>query len=476
VENLLSFSGSRGILDTMQWTDFAGKKIGLLGAGKENVSLIPWLQKAEATVELLDASLDQQKAEELKTKYDIDVINGSNYLEDLGQYNVLFRSPGLPVSTINKAVEQLDRRPVVTSAVNLLLQLKPCLIIGVTGTKGKGTTASYLHAILQAAGRQSFLVGNIGQSVFDVWDQITKDSIIVAELSSFQLEDVTASPDIAIVLPVSEDHLEPLSERNPNFHQSVEAYRAAKANITKFQTVDEVVIFAQDSQGAREIASQSKAKAIGLSQANHQAVGLINDDSLMLEGNQIADLAGITGRHRQLDAGMAAIAAHELELSPEQITEGLKRFRALPHRMEPIEINNKVVAVDDSYATNPEATIAALTAFTKPVILIAGGSTKGAEFSQLAEAIKKSSVQAVILLGQEGPHIAEALHRADFSGQIKEGAKSMGEAVSLAISLMTPNSIVVLSPACASFDMFGGADDRGNQFQTAIKEQLHGDS
>jgi len=456
----------------MTWADFRSKRVALLGAGVENISLIEHLDRAGATIFVCDQRPEPLEADVRYRFPNLKVVAGDQYLANLGGYDIVFRSPGLPVSVVAKALKGVKTPPLVTSATDLFLGMTPAMVVGVTGTKGKGTTATMVGSILQAAGRDVVVAGNIGKPIFSIFDQLKADTIVVLELSSFQLEDLTHSPHIAVILPVGEDHLKPLSSESPNYHLSLNDYVAAKAHITLHQTAEDVLVFAADSPDATAIASVSRAKKIGVSQSAYQNHWNVSGNGEVFQnGESFLKLGeiGLRGQHIFLNATMATAVANELGVSAELIQAGLKTFQPLPHRLQDCGLVEGVRFVDDSYATNPEATIAALTAFTEPVVLIAGGSSKGADFSVLATKIAESSVVAVVLIGQEAPRIRQALAGVKTDLPVDDGGPTMAAAVAKAKAHARSGSVVLLSPACASKDMFRNAADRGDQFQTAIK-------
>lgn len=454
----------------MNWSDFAGKKVGLLGAGIENLALIPLLQKAGAKLTVCNEA--PTSATDQAERQGLTVVTGKNYLADLGRFDYVFRVAGMPIERLEKAMSTVEKRPIVTSPVDLFLSLSPCHIVGVTGTKGKGTTATMIGAILSAAGLPCSVVGNIGKPIFSIYDDLTTDTYAIAELSSFQLEDVKHSPEIAVVLPITEEHLQPLSKLNPNFHSTLEAYVQAKANITAFQTETNLLVYAADSPTASNIADASSARRIGVGQRRGD-VTFTAEGELMSGGHEMVSFAeiGLRGVHVWLDAAMAVTVCRELGVGVDRIIEGLRNFKPLPHRLQKVGEINGVTFIDDSYATAPDATIAAIGAYDRPLVWIGGGSRKGVSFKDLGLAIKRSTVKAVILMGQEGPRIKRVLDEVGFNGTVKF-ADSMPQAVSTAKQMAKAGDIVLLSPACASLDMFKNASDRGEQFDCEVNEQL----
>jgi UDP-N-acetylmuramoylalanine--D-glutamate ligase len=394
---------------------------------------------------------------------------GEDYLKNLGEFDVLLRTPGLPVKRVDEALVGLERQPVRTSVTDLFLVNASCTTIGVTGTKGKGTTSTLIASLLTAAGRKVVLAGNIGMSIFDSFDDLTSDNIVVLELSSFQLEDVTHSPNIAVILPITEDHLRPLSEKSPNYHETLADYAAAKGNLTAFQDSSDLLFFAEDSPTTAEIASHSLARKIGVGSSDRADLKFTTDGKIFSDGQEIIDLqeSGLRGEHIFLDATLALAVAREFGATVEQLKAGFRNFQPLPHRLQKIAEIDGVTYYDDSYATMPDAAIFAINSFSEPVIWIGGGSTKGADFSELAKVITKSSIKQAILLGQEASRIKSALEVVNFTGQI-DVVGSIAEVVTLAKKNTQWGDVVLLSPACASKDMFVDAADRGQQFTDLI--------
>lgn len=453
----------------MEWADFANKRVGLLGAGVENLALIPYLKKAGASITICNQT-DHPRLNSWTSNEAVKVVIGPNYLDNLDNYDIVFRIPGMPVKLLAQKLAKLEHRPLATSAINLFLELCPCPVIGVTGTKGKGTTSVMIAAILEQTGRTVFVGANINNAVFSFFDQLTPESLVVLELSSFQLEDVTHSPDVAVLLPVTAEHLQPLAISNPNYHESLADYVKAKAQITAWQTEQDTLVFAKDSPTARKIADQTKAKKISVGQTNAD-IEVNLTGQLTQDGQPYLDLtrAGFKGSHIFLDAGLAVAVGQLFNLKAEQILQGLSNFQPLPHRLEVFKQVKDVTYVDDSYATAPDATEAALTAFKQPIIWLAGGSPKGVDFVPLAQAVNRSTVRLALLIGQEAERLREVLAKEAPRLRVEIGS-SLEELVSLAKAEAKPGEIVLLSPACASTDMFESAAQRGDQFKVLVSQ------
>ncbi|MEX1052170.1 MAG: UDP-N-acetylmuramoyl-L-alanine--D-glutamate ligase [Patescibacteria group bacterium] len=448
----------------MDWSDFSGKKIGLAGAGRENLSLIPHLIQAGATI-VLGEQWESELPSNIQGK--IKAVIGPDHLSALVDCDYIFRSPGLPLERLKQAVGD---KPQLTSAVDLLLALRGRQTIAVTGTKGKGTTATMITAILKAAGRDVILAGNIGNSIYDDWQKITDQTVIVMELSSFQLEDITHAPHIAVVLPITADHLQPLSERSPNFHRDLLSYIAAKQQITAHQGPDDLVVYSLDSQASTQIGQSSSAQKVGVSIKTKADV--FAGGGVLRVGQDEVDLSKETklrGDHLFHNAAMAAAVGQAEGVAVGKIIEGLGNYRPLPHRMETVGKFNGIEFVDDSYATAPDATIAALSAFTdQPVVIILGGSSKGADFSELAKAA--AGIKVAVLIGQEANNIAAAFKKYAPGVTLITGVNRFKDAVETAVHRAIPGDVVLLSPACASKDMFKDAAERGEKFVKFVHE------
>jgi len=457
-------------MQIISWQDFAGKNVALLGAGIENLALISHLLAAGAKVTVADRGTRPDFPE---LNPSVRLVTGDKYLEGLDQYDIVFRIAGLPVATLEEALKDLKIRPEVSSPTDLFLALSPCQTIGVTGSKGKGTTSTMIGSILKASGKKVVVVGNIGHPMFDCFKDLERDSFAIIELSSFQLEDLSHSPDIAVVLAITEnDHLQPLSNQNPNYHASVNDYVAAKAQITIHQTSQNHLVYVADNDYAISIAQVSKAKKTSVSQLSKDADFFVDQAGVVwTEGKELVDLSklGLRGQHVFLNTTVAIAVARILHCREVDIAQGIINFRPLPHRLEQFMEKNGVMYIDDSYATAPEAAIAAIGTFESPIIWIAGGSTKGASFDELARVVSKSTVKRAILIGQEAAKIKESLSH--FAQNISvETPKTLAEAVKLAQKAAKNGDLILLSPACASKDMFQSAADRGDQFKRLVAE------
>ena len=380
------------------------------------------------------------------------IIIGDDAFEQLSDFDLVIRTAGL-------APRKIKTNGKIWSATNEFFAKCPAQIIGVTGSKGKGTTASLITSILKQAGKKVWLVGNIGLPPLDVIADIKADDMVVYELSSFQLWDLEKSPHIAVILFIEQEHLD--------VHIDMAEYVAAKANITKYQTPDNVLIYNQSNLYAQNVAKQSRATLVGYPDA---ARAHVSDGYFYYGDSRICsvDVLQLIGQHN-LDNACAAIDATWLFVSDiSVIQEGLHAFTGLPHRLQFVSEVDGVKYYDDSIATTPSSAIAALRAFSGPKVIILGGSSKGADFSDLALELIKHEVRA-ILIGDEAEKIARACQAVGFSDYEIINNPTMGIVVNRASSLAQSGGVVLLSPASASFGLFKNYVDRGNQFQAAVK-------
>lgn len=459
--------------------ELRGSRIALLGFGVENRALARFLAAREIHFSVCDAKApdDRETLEREFREYIRSWHLGAAYLDVLGDFELVFRTPG--ISPLRPELHQARERGVpFSSQTRLFAALCPAPLLGVTGTKGKGTTASLIAEILRDGPfRQVHLGGNIGQPPIAWIDTLRSDDLVVLELSSFQLIDWERSPQVALVLNITRDHLD--------YHLSLDEYVQAKRNICRFQGASDWLIVDQDCPTSRTFAAGSASRQLAFSARGEVESGAwVAGERLWLRppgGSTVeicllADLP-LRGRHNWSNAAAAAAAALSVGAPAEQIAAGLCRFRGLPHRLERVGDYQGVAYYDDSLATTPDAAIAAIQAFSEPLVLIAGGSSKGADFAELGETIASRDVRAAILIGQETERIETAIRRSgDFSGEIVTGCASMRAAVAAARQRAHPGDVVLLAPACASFDMFASYRDRGGQFKHWTREREESES
>ena len=414
--------------------------------GEENYKY--WSAGGENELTIVDEQLDSEKV----YPSNANTMLGPNVFSDLNGYDMVVRTAGL-------APHKIITDGKIWSATNEFFAKCPVPIIGVTGSKGKGTTASLIASILEAAGKKVWLVGNIGLPALSVLTQIQPDDIVVYELSSFQLWDLEKSPSTAVVLFIEREHLD--------VHRDMEEYVTAKAQITRHQVADDRLIFNANNKYATHIAESSAAHKIGYSANDSAHV----QDGYFYYGDQLicpVEELRIKGEHNQENAVAAIDAVWQYTQDVTAISAGLASFNGLPHRLAYVTTIKGVEFYDDSIATTPSSAIAALRAFrTLPKVIILGGSYKGSDFTALGEELLRHDVRA-ILIGDEAPAIATACETAGFRGyEIMENATAE-RFTQRAFELARPGSVVLLSPASASFGLFKNYADRGDQFIAAV--------
>jgi UDP-N-acetylmuramoylalanine--D-glutamate ligase len=394
--------------------------------------------------------IDQNQPER-KLPVGVDAVIGEDAFEKLSGFDLVVRTAGL-------SPRKIKTNGKIWSSTNEFFAKCPCQIIGVTGSKGKGTTASLVAIILEAAGRRVWLIGNIGKPALEIIDQIESDDLVVYELSSFQLWDLEYSPHIAIVLYIEQEHLD--------IHKDMTEYIKAKANITKYQNHQDVLIYNRFNDYAKDIASRSRARLVGYADNNSAHV----DNGSFYHGEQIicsTNALQIVGKHNFDNTCAAIDAVWEYTHDVSVIEVGIRLFKGLPHRLKFIRELDGVKFFDDSIATTPNATIAALRSFSQPIVVILGGSSKGSDFSMLGRELVRGDVSAIII-GHEAEKITQACQVAGFSNYEIMHQPKMTEIVERAKSLAKPGGVVLLSPACASFGLFKNYSDRGEQFIDAV--------
>lgn len=409
-------------------------KIAIAGYGVEGEANYQYWNTPDNEVTIVDESLVPTKPvpEGAKT------LLGDGVFSQLQEFDLVVRTAGL-------SPQKLVTDGKVWSSTNEFFARcaeKNSMIIGVTGTKGKGTTSSFITSILQAAGKTVHLVGNIGTPALEVLPNIQPGDIVVYELSSFQLWDLEVSPHIAVVLMIEPDHLD--------VHANFDDYLRAKMHITIEQNESDIVVYHRNNEWSSAIAKISPAeKAI--------AYPFAIDD--------FKDSIKLPGVHNQENASAAIAVVRELGVDDVAIRQGLAVFTGLPHRLQFVDEVRGVKYYDDSIATTPGSAIAAINAFDQRITLLLGGRSKGGDLSELLRLCHDKQV-SVIAIGENRHNIAElcAAHGVEYDVE----PSGMESIVRRAAMEAEPGSVVILSPAASSFDMFKSYADRGNQFIAAV--------
>lgn len=381
------------------------------------------------------------------------IISGLGIFEKLQGYDMVVRTAGL-------APRKIKTDGQIWSATNEFFAKCPAPIIGVTGTKGKGTTCSLIVSILRTAGKTAHLVGNIGVPALDVLPKIKPGDIVVYELSSFQLWDLEKSPQIAVVLMIEPDHLD--------VHEGFDEYIGAKSNTTRYQTSGDMVIYHPENEYSREIAELGKGDKIRYGTKEDGGV-YVKANNFCVQENAICsvDTLHLVGVHNLENACAAISAARQFTADDEAVAEGLSSFAGLPHRLKFVAERGGVKYYDDSISTTPGSAIAALRSFDAPKVIILGGHDKGADYDSVVAACKEEGAQ-IIAIGQTGAIIHDLAAEQGVKSYRVEGP--MSEVVAKAAEVAPEGSVVLLSPASASFGQYKNYADRGEQFVDAVTE------
>ena len=435
--------------------DFKGKKVAVIGLGIEGRDAINFLLEKGADVTLFDKNEVSDLNFDGIDKDRIGIVAGENYLKDgLSGFEFVVRSPGV-YRFIPEIVEAESLGVEITSAIKIFFEECPAKIIGVTGTKGKGTTSTLIYEILKSAGKDVYLSGNIGKPYLGLLPALKEDSWVVLEMSSFQLMDMKVSPHISVVLNITEDHLD--------WHKDRNEYVSAKANIVKYQSQSDFAVVNEEYETSRNFANLTKAMSTLFSKDKLEAKF---KEGLLLRGE-----------HNLENIAAAVTVGKCIGVSEETILETVRNFKGLEHRLELVaEVDGKTF-YNDSFATGPQPTIAAVNSFTEPETLILGGSDKGLDYKELGNAIAaKGNVKSVIVIGDTRKKISEALDGEGAGINILDLEYSpMDEIVKKAFEITPDGGVIVLSPGAASFDMFENYKDRGVQFKNSVaklKSQL----
>ncbi len=446
----------------------ASKKVVVVGLGRSGKAAVQTLNALGATVTVQDSSpIDKIDPKFIKylERESVEMCLGEDLLPD-EKFDIMVLSPGvspdLPfiAEARNKGVE-------VIGELELAYRLSEADYVAITGTNGKTTTTTLTHAIFREGGAKASAVGNIGIPAISVAAESREGEWLIAEVSSFQLETVSEfKPKISAILNLTPDHL--------NRHKTMEAYGAAKARIFAKQTASDILVINADDADCFALAKGCRARVIPFSRKDKKVPGAYVDEGRIVvadeEGN-VHDICGtdeilIPGEHNVENVLAASAIAFFAGISPEVIGNTIRKFPGVEHRIEYCGDVDGVEFYNDSKGTNTDATIIALKALKNNIILIAGGDGKGQDFTELANHLK-GSVKAMVMLGRDAGIIAEAAEKAGFRDIFFE--KDMNACVNKAVELAEEGDKILLSPACASWDMYDNYEQRGEHFKECVE-------
>ncbi|MFC4770215.1 UDP-N-acetylmuramoyl-L-alanine--D-glutamate ligase [Effusibacillus consociatus] len=447
--------------------DYQGKKVLVLGLARSGAAVARLLTKHGANVLVNDRKEREsfgRVPDELETM-GIQVVCGGHpegiVSSDL---DLVVKNPGIPYSAAPLQQAAALGIPIVTE-VEIAYQFSKAPIIGITGSNGKTTTTSLTGEILRVANLRPVVAGNIGTALSEIIEDVTPDQWLVAELSSFQLMGTSSFRSrVGALLNVYQAHLD--------YHGTMEEYIAAKSRMFANQTKEDTAVLNADQRVVMELAASIEGRIFPFSLTKSLDEGVfVKDESICIRSNgqdvQVCDVKEIPlkGAHNLENVLAAAAITFSAGASPEAIREGILGFKGVEHRLEYVAEVNGVAYYNDSKATNAEAATRAITSFSNPVVLIAGGLDRGTDFAELIPVFQKH-VKAIVTLGQSADKLAAAAEKAGIRERHRVG--SIEEAVVKAASLAKAGDSVLLSPACASWDMYTSFEERGRIFKKAV--------
>lgn len=448
------------------------KKVAIIGLGVSNIPLIDYMYDKKAKVTVFDDREEDKIPKEIINKikeYKFETSFGKNNLSKLKGFDIIFRSPSC-MPTKPELEEEAKRGAKVTTEIEMLMEMCPAKIIGVTGSDGKTTTTSLIYEILKKAGYNTYLGGNIGTPLFTKLEEMKSEDIVVLELSSFQLMDMKISPHIGVITNITPNHL--------NIHKDYEEYIDAKKNIFKYQNENDIVILNYDNEITRNAAKEAMSKVVFFSHKEKLENGFIVDEKIIKEceddiRKHIIDTKDIILRGEHNFENVAtALATTKTLVSQDIAVKAIKEFKPVEHRLEFVRELDRVKWYNDSVSSSPTRTIAGLSSFDEEIILIAGGYDKNLDYTPIAKPIVEK-VKKLILIGQTSNKIYECVKSEAEKQNVKIDiymCSSLKETVTLAKRIAKPSQVVLFSPASASFDMFKNFADRGEQFKKLVNE------
>ncbi len=446
--------------------DFHGKRLLILGLARQGKALARFATEAGAAVTITDLRPPEKLRDILDELSGLDIryALGEHPMELIDESDILAVSGGVPLEAPLVQAALAKGIPVTNDSLEFTKRT-PTAVIGITGSAGKTTTTALTGVMSQVAGRRTWVGGNIGRPLIADLGKMEPEDVVVQELSSFQLEIWDRSPHIATVLNITPNHLDR--------HKTMKAYTNAKANILRYQTAADVSILCADDPGSLALSAIVRGKLRLFSLNNTVTEGAMVKDGRILIRNGAekeicrVDEVQLRGRHNLLNVLAATTLADSAGIPTDAIAHAIRTFTGVEHRLELVRLRRGVQWINDSIATAPERSMAALKAFSEPVILLAGGRDKAMEWDAWAEMVTQR-VKSVILFGDLAPMLAEQLaeqQHPDF-----RQVNTVTEAVEVAAETAVSGDIVLLSPGGTSYDAFQDFEERGRLFRQLVNE------
>lgn len=488
---------------------FLNKKVALIGISKSNIALAKFLYPQGVKKFVFCDKNENVDVKGLRflSPCEFELKIGDNYLKNLSLFDIIFVSPGIDRNQ-KEIVDAQKRGSIVSSEIEIFFENCPAKIIGVTGTNGKSTTVTLIGELLKKGKKNVWVGGNLGEPLVDKLDKIKKDDLVVLELSSFQLENLKVSPHISVVLNLTEDHIDR--------HLSMKNYIDAKANIVRYQNRDDLAILNFDDKEVLKYKDLTKGKVVFFALQDIQGLltstGVADffnlrrlEDSLLdklkfvipkrrvsrdikecvflkedviyyREGGILGKICSrsdikLIGEHNLYNVMASLAVALNFGIKKDDIVSVIKKFKGLEHRIEFVAEKKSIKFYNDSKATTPESTIAAAKCFPGPnLMIILGGYDKKNDFTQLASELSKQKVSRIVLIGKTAQKIDWAVKKQRYYKPDVHFCSSLKEAVEKSFALSKKGDVVLLSPACASYDMFKNFEERGRVFKKLVRK------
>lgn len=473
-------------------TNWTGKRVLILGAARQGQALARWLVKHGAHVTLSDrrSETELEPARQALADLPIEWVPGGHPLELLNQTDMLCLSGGVPLKL--PIVAEAQKRGVpLSNDTQIFMEVVPCKTVGITGSAGKTTTTMLVGEIakitMETVGDgpktdipstthrspSVFVGGNIGDPLINYVDEMQKNDLAILEISSFQLDQMSISPDIAAILNVTPNHLDR--------HGTMVAYTAAKARILDFQSKDDVAVLGRDDPGAWNLRERVKGKLLSFGLSNlpvEQSGAYVSDGLYHLRDRNayillpIQNAIHLRGDHNRLNVLAAITIGYAAGLNLDAMLEAVENFHGVPHRLELVRELHGVQWYNDSIATAPERTMAAIRAFDEPIVLMLGGKDKNLPWDDLA-ALVRERVDHVVVFGQAAEKILGVLGESGFGEKRPysvQHSDGLQEAVHLAAEVAESGDVVLLAPGGTSFDEFIDFAERGDRFRKWVLE------
>ena len=453
--------------------DWNGKRVTILGGSRQGQAAARWLSRHGAVVTVNDRATGErmEAARASLSDFPVTWVLGSHPVEILDQTDVLCLSGGVPLDN-PLVVEAIRREIPITNDTQVFMENVPCPTVGITGSAGKTTTTSLVGQMAKTAfGDKVHIGGNLGDPLLNYVDKMEPGDLAILEISSFQLEQMTCSPDVATILNITPNHLDR--------HKTMEVYASVKRRILDFQASDGIAILNREDPGSWQLREKVKGHLVtfGIGQIPDQQDGTHVVETILQmrkNGREISllrrDEIQLLGDHNLMNVLAAFAIGFGTGLPMEAMIEATKHFSGVTHRLEFIRDWNGARWYNDSIATAPERTMAAIRSFTEPIVLLLGGRDKDLPWGELASLVHQR-VNRVVIFGEAAGKIADALEQAGGPLDHKvERCNGLEEAVNLTARMTNPGEVVLLSPGGTSFDQFNDFEERGEAFRKWVLE------